>query len=36
MQIGIDVTCMHSNFGGCGLSSFGDISTFIFGQILIE
>ena len=24
MQVGIDVTCMHINFGGCGLSGFGD------------
>ena len=24
MQVGIDVKCMHSNFGGCGLSGFGD------------
>ena len=24
MQVGIDVTCMHTNFGGCGLSGFGD------------
>ena len=24
MQVGIDVKCMHTNFGGCGLSSFKD------------
>ena len=24
MQVGIDVTCMHTNFGGCGFSGFGD------------
>ena len=24
MQIGIDVKCMHTNFGECGLSGFGD------------
>ena len=24
MQVGIDVKCMHTDFGGCGLSSFGD------------
>ena len=24
MQAGIDVKCMHTNFGGRGLSSFGD------------
>ena len=27
MQVGIDVKCMHTNFGGCSLSSFGDIAT---------
>ena len=24
MQVGVDVTCMYTNFGGCGLSGFGD------------
>ena len=24
IQVGIDVECMHNNFGGRGLSSFGD------------
>ena len=24
MQVGIDVECMHTDFGGCGLSGFGD------------
>ena len=24
MQVGIDVKFIHTNFGGCGLSSFGD------------
>ena len=24
MQVGIDAKCMHTNFGGCGLSGFGD------------
>ena len=28
MQVGVDVTCIHTNFGGCGLSGFGDIATF--------
>ena len=28
MQVGIDVTCMHTNFDGRDLSSFGDIVTF--------
>ena len=25
LHVGVDVTCMHTNFGGRGLSSFGDI-----------
>ena len=33
MQVGIDVTCMHTNFGGCSFFSFGDIATFKNGQI---
>ena len=32
MQIGIDVKCMHTNFGGRSLCSFGDIA-FKNGQI---
>ena len=28
MQVGIDVTCMYNNFGGPGLSGFGDTATF--------
>ena len=28
MQVGIDVKCMQTNFGGHGLSGFGDIATF--------
>ena len=27
MLVGIDVTCMYTNFGGCGLFSFGDTVT---------
>ena len=27
MQIGMDVTCMHNNFGGHDISSFRDIVT---------
>ena len=34
MQVGVDVRCMHTDFGGCGLTSFGDIATFNFGQNL--
>ena len=36
MQIGVDVTCMHTNFGGCDLSSFGDTATFKNGQISLS
>ena len=28
MQVGIDVKCMHNNFGGRSLSGFGDMATF--------
>ena len=27
MQVCIDVTCMYTNFGGCGLFGFGDTAT---------
>ena len=33
MQVGIDVTCMQTNFGGHRLFGFGDIATFKNGQI---
>ena len=33
MQVGVDVKCMYTNFGGHGYSSFGDIATFKNGQI---
>ena len=36
MQVGIDVTCMHTNFGGRGLSGFGDIATLKNGQISLS
>ena len=26
-QVGVDVTCMYTNFGGRNLSGFGDIAT---------
>ena len=32
MQVGVDVSYMHTNFGGCGLSGFGDIATFKKGK----
>ena len=36
MQVGIDVTCMHTNFGGHGLSGFGDIATFKNGHFSLS
>ena len=36
MQVGVDVTCMCTNFGGCGLFAFGDIATFKNGQISLS
>ena len=36
MQIGIDVKCMHTNFGGRAFSGFGDIATFKNGQISLS
>ena len=36
MQVGIDVTCMHTNFGGCCHSDFGDIATLKNGQISLS
>ena len=30
MQVGVDVTYIHTNFGGCDLSGFGDTTTCIF------
>ena len=33
MQVGIDVTYMYTNFGGCGFSGFGDTTTLKNGQI---
>ena len=33
MQVGIDVTCMYTNFGGRDLSGFGDTTTLKNGQI---
>ena len=36
MQVGIDVTCMQTNFGGHGLFVFGDIATFKNGQISLS
>ena len=36
MQVDIDVTCMYTDFGGCGLYSFGDTATFKNGQIFLS
>ena len=35
MQVGIDVTCMYIDFGGCDLSSFGDTTTLKNGQFFL-
>ena len=36
MQVGVDVTYIHTNFGGHDLSSFGDIATFKNGQFSLS
>ena len=36
MLVGIDVTCMHTNFGGCSFFNFGDNATFKNGQISLS
>ena len=36
MQVGVDVTYMHNNFGGHDLSSFRDIATFKNGQFSLS
>ena len=36
MQVGVDVTCMYTNFDGCGLFGFGDTSTLKNGQISLS
>ena len=36
MQVGVDVKCMHTIFGGRDLSSFRDIATFKNGQISLS
>ena len=33
MHVGIDVKCIHTNFGGRDFFGFGDIATFKNGQI---
>ena len=34
MQVGVDITYIHTNFGGCNLSGFGDIANFKNGHIV--
>ena len=36
MQVGIDVKFIHTNFDECGLSGFGDITTFKNSQISLS
>ena len=36
MQVRIEVKCMHTSFGGCGLFGFGDTATFKNGQISLS
>ena len=36
IQVGADVTCMHTSFGGRDFSSFGDIATFKNSQISLS
>ena len=36
IQVGVDVTCMYIDFGGCDLSSFGDTATLKNGQISLS
>ena len=36
MQVGVDVKCMHTNFGGRDLFGFGDTATFKSSQISLS
>ena len=36
MHVWIDVKFIHTNFDGCGLPGFGDITTFKNGQISLS
>ena len=36
IQVNVDVTCMYTDFGGHGLSGFGDIATFKNDQISLS
>ena len=35
-QVGMNVKCMYTIFGGCGYFGFGDIATFKNGQISLS
>ena len=35
-QVGVNVTCMHTSFGGCDLSGFRDIATFKTAKFLFR
>ena len=36
LQVGVDVTCIHTNFGARGFSGSGDIATFKNGQFSLS
>ena len=36
MQVGIDVTCIHTGVGGCGFFSLGNIATLKNGKISLS
>ena len=36
LQVGVDVTCIYTNFGGHDLSGFGDTATFKKSQISLS
>ena len=36
MQVGVDVTCIYTDFGGCDFSGFGDIATLKNDQISLS
>ena len=36
VQVDLDVTCMYTDFGGRGLSDFGDTATLKNGQISLS
>ena len=36
MQVGVDVKCIHTNFGGCDYFGFRDIATFKNGQFSLS